>query len=128
MAEGADPEEAFHALHQRRYGHARRRHEVELVTLRVRAVGKVAHPVEVPAAPATAPPPAEGERPVRFGGNRMQAGLYRRSRLAPGHRLPGPVIVADSGSTTWVPPGWRLKVDDWGNLCLEPAGKEEMSA
>ena len=64
---GPDAEAAFHAAHRARYGHADERRAVELVHLRVRAVG-LSEPFELPVA-ATADPheaaPAHTAR-IRF--------------------------------------------------------------
>ena len=52
-------------------------------------------------------PGGEGETPV-----------YDRYALAGGFRAPGPAIVEEAESTTVVPPGWGLRVDDAGNLIV----------
>ena len=36
-------------------------------------------------------------------------------------RLVGPVVLTQTDSTTWVPPGWDVEVDKLGNLRLERA-------
>ena len=58
--------------------------------------------------------------PCRFPGaaDPPPTGFYRRSRLRPGHRIEGPAIVEQSDATTAVPPGWRARVDRFGNLRL----------
>ncbi len=127
VPEGGDPAAAFHALHLRRYDYQRPGEPVDLVALRVRAVGPVGMPMEVAAPTATAasavaatPPQARESREAWFAGRGHATGLFLRDDLLPGQTLPGPAIVADSGSTTVVPPGWRLKVDPWRNLRLTP--------
>jgi N-methylhydantoinase A/oxoprolinase/acetone carboxylase beta subunit len=44
--------------------------------------------------------------------------VYDRSLLEHGNRVSGPVLVEEQGATTWVPRGWRLAVDDLGNLLV----------
>jgi N-methylhydantoinase A len=66
---------------------------------------------------AKAPPP-EQDAPVVVEGKRLRAARIRRRDLAAGHRLSGPAIVQEYSATTWVPPGWALEVDGWGNLSL----------
>ena len=39
--------------------------------------------------------------------------------LAPGDRLPGPAVVEEATSTTFVPPGWALQCLPSGDLLLE---------
>jgi len=45
--------------------------------------------------------------------------VYERSRLPAAARLPGPVVIDESGSTTIVPPAWSARVLDHGDLLLE---------
>ena len=42
-----------------------------------------------------------------------------RDTLAPGARLDGPAVVEDAWSTTVLPPGARLRVDDTGSLRID---------
>jgi len=58
-------------------------------------------------------------RPVAFGGQWIETAVYRRDRLRPGHAFPGPAVVAQMDATTVIPPGWRARVDGYGNLVVE---------
>jgi N-methylhydantoinase A len=127
VPEGDDPAAAFHALHQRRYDYQRPEVPVDLVALRVRIVGPVGMPVEAAAPEAVTasgaagtPPMPRESREAWFGGRGHATDLFVRADLLPGQTLAGPAIVADTGSTTVVPPGWRLLVDPWRNLRLTP--------
>ena len=51
-------------------------------------------------------------------GARRDTPLYDRSELAAGFSAEGPAIIIDSVSTTVVEPGWKVEVDDIGNLML----------
>jgi N-methylhydantoinase A len=109
--------ERFHDLHEERYGYRRPATPVEAVTLRVVVT---APPVALEAprlATASGPPRAEGTR-VFFGGREMEAVRVWRRDLGTGHELEGPAIVQEYSATTWVPPEWRLQVDEWGCLHL----------
>lgn len=108
--------DAFHALHEERYGY-RRDDVVEAVTLRVSVSAPPLEPAVPELADADGPPPAEA-MPVVFGGERLDARLVRRSDLRAGHRIEGPVVVAEYSATTWVPPDWHVDVDRWGCLHL----------
>lgn len=44
--------------------------------------------------------------------------LYDRSELAAGFSAQGPVVIIDPVSTTIVEPGWKVEVDDIGNLIM----------
>jgi len=104
---------AFHARHAERYGHALDQ-PVELVTLRLAARGEGCG-FRLPAWRADDRPDL---RPVSVPGC-GEMPLYRRETLPPGFTFAGPAIVAEQVATTWVAPGWRGWVDDFGNLLLQ---------
>lgn len=61
-----------------------------------------------------------GERTVDFGKfGKVKTKIYKRSVLSPGIRLSGPAIVAEDSSSTLLPPGHSLIVDQWGNLIIK---------
>lgn len=111
---------AFHAVHERRYGYARREATVELVTLRLTAVV----PATLPSLPrrspgaATADAALVGEKRVWFGNDFVAIKLYERGRLEPGHHLSGPAVVFQYDTTTLLPPDWQAAVDRRDNLIL----------
>jgi N-methylhydantoinase A len=109
--------EAFHARHARRYGH-RLDMPVELVTVRV-AVRGPHSPLVLPLLEAR--PEAAPVRHCALSGLDNPAPLYGRADLAPGQRLTGPALVVEQVATTWLAPGWVLRVDAVGHLILERA-------
>ncbi len=113
---------AFHRAHARRYGYADARRAVEVVNLRLRAIGLTRKPT-FRAARSSARRPAASARfqraPVFFNGRRLPTDFYRRERLRPGNQLRGPAVVAEYSATTLLPPGWRATVDPYENLLLE---------
>ena len=48
-----------------------------------------------------------------------EAPLYDREALLPGNRIDGPVVLAQTDSTTFLPPNWAARVDSQLNLILE---------
>jgi N-methylhydantoinase A len=117
---GADAVEAFHRLHEQRFGFCDRARRLEIVTLRVRA--RVAGPefspqrqTEVAGDGATA---RVGERKVYFDGEWLDTAIYARERLRAGDCLSGPALVVEYSSTTVLPPGCRLRVDRFGALVI----------
>ena len=52
------------------------------------------------------------------GGTRHDAPLYSRSDLAAGFSMQGPAVIIDPVSTTIVEPGWKVDVDQIGNLMM----------
>ncbi|HEU4369679.1 MAG TPA: hydantoinase/oxoprolinase family protein [Methylomirabilota bacterium] len=112
-------EAAFHAAHERRYGHASAG-AAEIVNFRLTAVGAVPKPPvrRWQAAGAAAPaPPAE--RWVSFDGEPARVRVHERGRLPAGAEVAGPAIVEEMGATTVIPPGWRATVGSWGELVLQ---------
>jgi len=39
--------------------------------------------------------------------------------LPPGVSLEGPLLLMESAATSWIKPGWVVRVDEWGNLLLQ---------
>ncbi len=111
----------FHRVHKRTFGFAYEgAQDVELVNLRIQAIGRIHRPtVSPPDQQAGAPVPA-AQRPVYWRGHGWaECDIFRRENLSPGHVLNGPLIVEEYGSTVVVPKGWRVGADDHGNLLLE---------
>ncbi|MFQ5670918.1 MAG: hydantoinase/oxoprolinase family protein [Acidobacteriota bacterium] len=123
VPEGDDPRAAFHRLHRQRYDQERPGADVELVTLRVRAIGRVPPPpVTPPARPAAAPPAAVRSGRIWFQGEEWRTSFHDRRSLEPGACLAGPAVISEAGATTLLPPGWQLQVDVHGNLRLAQEG------
>ena len=118
----ADFAAAFHAVHQRRFGHSDPSRTVEVVNVRARMAGLTPKPEldRLPRGGASAAPALVGSRRLFVGGRWSEAGFYDRARLRAGNRLRGPAVVSEYGATTFVPPRWRARVDAFGNLLLEP--------
>jgi len=107
----------FHAAHRRAYGHALEDRPVEVVNLRLQAVGQVTPPdlvSETEIVPAAAP--LLDERLVPSG-DLMR--LYNRGTLEPGMQFSGSALVFQLDGTVYVPPGWQAYVDGYHNLILE---------
>ena len=116
---------AFDALHLRRYGYSDEKRSVEVVNLRVKAVGlteKPALPRIKRAGKNTRPSPID-RRPMRFEGKICPANVYGGEYLAEGHVFRGPALVLDYESTAVVPPDFAGRVDALGNLILTPNRK-----
>lgn len=113
---------AFHALHQQRYGYAMRDEGVEIVTLRVRAESPAVPPpiVRSPLEGADASHARIGERAIWFAADApLTAKLYDRALLRPGNRLSGPAAITQYDTITLLPPGWTATLDPCLNLLLE---------
>jgi N-methylhydantoinase A len=112
--------ESFHALHERLYTFAQRAQPVEVVTLRLRAIGlvdKIALPELASAAGAA--PSAYEHRTMRLDGVRYDnVPVYRRETLLAGHCLRGPAVVDQLDTTSLVFPAQSAQVDRYGNLIV----------
>lgn len=113
-----DLRQAFHAAHELTYGHCMRGRAVEVVNLRLQAVGAVEHPQLMPEQAHQRDVGAAllGNKSTPIG---IQLALYDRERLSPGISLKGPALVFQLDSTTYIAPGWSAWVDGYRNLILE---------
>jgi N-methylhydantoinase A len=109
-------DDAFHDGHRVRYGHSTPGAPAEFVNLRVAAFGRAGAE-----AAGFKPEPGEavlGTRAVVFAEEQHDTHALLRSRLEPGARLNGPLVVEEETATTVVPPAHALEVDALGNLVI----------
>jgi N-methylhydantoinase A len=110
----------FHARHEQTYGHANRAERVQLVNLRVTALGR--QPDLVLAQRADITQVRQRERNVRFPGTGfMPTPVHWRDGLSPGTEIAGPAIIEAMDSTTVVPPGWQALINDLGYIRMTQA-------
>jgi N-methylhydantoinase A len=109
----------FHSTHRRTFGHSSADAAVEVVNVRVRAIGgkSVAKPKRI-ARHSGKPTPVSSAR-VLVGSRERTVPIYNRDSFGAGARLPGPIVVVELSSTAYVAPEFDLRVDDFGNLQLE---------
>lgn len=110
---GKDMAQAFHTAHQARYGHALHDRPIEVVNVRLQAIGVVEKPLLEPESLR-----ARKASPLH---TRSGTALYDRDSLRPGMHLAGPALVFQLDSTAYVAPGWTAQVDAYHNLILERA-------
>jgi len=110
----------FHSLHEQSYGFQFTDVPLEIVAIKVSAIGP-APTVELPhrrnarqAAPFAW---RDTHLDVRYGIGSCPC--YRRHELAAAATLVGPVLVEEIDSTTWLPPGATAVVDVHGNLLID---------
>jgi N-methylhydantoinase A len=119
----------FHQQHKQLYGFTLDQ-SIEIVTLRVAALGQLSR---IPSAPAVreAGSPAQalvGNRPVYFeeAGGFVDCPRYRREQLALDTTIVGPAILEQTDSTLVISPGWWGRVEASGNFILRPIAKHGM--
>jgi N-methylhydantoinase A len=139
----------FHQAHAQRYGYSHADREVELVTLRLRAV------VKSPQAKLAAEPhisrgesahsrsprnelllesgrsksnvadslrsaqPRKESQLVLFDGKRLKTAILDRDSLVASKKYSGPAVITEYSATTIVPPRMRFFLDRAGNLVIE---------
>jgi N-methylhydantoinase A len=124
---------AFLAQYRREYGYVMPRDiaEIEIVNARVSAQG-IIHRREATRQTerGEAADAVKGQRPVYFQGDGfVTSTVYDRARLRWGASFSGPAIVEQWDSTTVVPPGAAVDVDEYLNLVIrvrpQPRAREE---
>jgi len=124
----------FEREHRRRYGYAHATREVELVTLRLRAVvknevgdGNASRALpgldgqECPSPHRSTSPhgPSSPHVLCWFGGKKVATKIYSREEFRTGKKYSGTAIVTEYSATTVVPPGRRFRIDRAGSLVIE---------
>jgi N-methylhydantoinase A len=115
--------ESFHSIHEAEYGHRFAANPIELVNLRVVAVGAV---------PKIQPPEVKGgasldeamvrEADLLYRTNGKlephKTSFYLRNKLPVGAKFDGPAVVLQKDSTTLLPPGSSAVVEANGNMMV----------
>ena len=121
-SEFAELSARFNAQHQRVYGYQLAGREVQVVNLRVTALGttqKARWPDHPHRAEDARP---QGVRSVLTAdGQRVEAAVWRFDALGPGQRFAGPAVLDYSGATLYLPPGWVARLDAMMNAHVAPA-------
>ncbi len=111
----------FHREHERQYGYSNETSPIEVVNLRVQAVGRGDPPLLSPQ-PLEGPDPAPAyleARTVIFPDGALTTRFYRGEALAPGNLLQGPAVVIRSDTTILLGITDRAEVDQYANLHIE---------
>jgi N-methylhydantoinase A len=114
--------DTFHREHRRLYTYDLPAAPVELVNLRVTAIGGLPQRA-APSRAALGGDPGDAlvaRRPVYWRGvGGTTTPCYARGRLSPGMTFAGPAIVDQEDATTLVAPGFRARVDGALDIVLE---------
>lgn len=113
---------SFHDLHESQYGHCDRRESIEFVALRVAAVGMIDRPRRPGGIARTAQARPGAVREAYFSGQWVDTAIYQRTELSPGDRLASPAIVDELSSTTVIPPGYDVHIDQRDNIVIVGSG------
>ena len=104
----------FHALHRRRFSYDEPATPVELVALRLAAVGRLSKPApDASEAAAAAATPKTRRAWAR--GAFVDTAVWARSAL--GERaVAGPAVIEETYTSSYVPPGWEARLERSGAL------------
>lgn len=109
----------FHKVHDETFGfHYEGEQDVEIVNLRVQAIGEQYRPqIRVDKGPAS---PAEpmATRPT-YWDSWVESPIFDRAGLQSGQVISGPAIIEEYGSTIVVPVNWSATRDEYGNLIMK---------
>jgi N-methylhydantoinase A len=113
----------FDAAHERAYGYAAPEDAVELVNVRLAAIGVTPRPRRTPLPEGGRDPGAalKGTREVWFTEGWRKTGVLDRTKLLRGNVVAGPAIIEEPDASTLVHPGWAAAVDEHGNLLMRAA-------
>jgi len=113
--------EVFHQQHQATYGYAKPEANIEIVNLRLRAIGK-STPPPLHSQPLGDPNPQQAyldTRAVIFHHVPTPTPFYQAEELRPGNRLRGPAVVVRSDTTILLSPTDQAWVDGLNNIIIE---------
>ncbi|MFW6131282.1 MAG: hydantoinase/oxoprolinase family protein [Candidatus Aminicenantaceae bacterium] len=114
-------EDIFHQEHEKIYSYHHPQKSVEIVNIRVKAIGK-SKKIRIKKFSGQGKNPAGAlirKQSVYYKGKRFEASIFNRALLKPENELKGPSIIVDFESTTFLPPLFSLKVDPYLNLIME---------
>jgi N-methylhydantoinase A/oxoprolinase/acetone carboxylase beta subunit len=113
--------EDFRNEHRRLYSYDHPSKDVEVVALRLKAVVPSPRPRwrREPEGPASSKRALRKRQPIVHGKRSWDGAVYSRGLLRSGNRVDGPALVIDPESTSFIPPGYRGRVDGLGNLVID---------
>jgi N-methylhydantoinase A len=111
---------AFADIHELSYGYSSPDDPVEVVNVRLTALGRLRRPTEERAGGTGSVSTPRARRPVFFAADRpVPADVFERSSLRSGQVIEGPAIVEQLDATTVIFPGDVARVDDALNILIE---------
>lgn len=119
----------YHQKHKAVYGYERRQEPIEVVNVRLTAVGLVNKPKLIKEKKFVHKEPQKSAisttRNVYFEKHDCfkNTPIYLREKLRSGDVFSGPAVIEQYDSTTVVNPGWAAEVDLFGNLVLTLSGR-----
>ena len=117
--------DSFNKAHEQAYGHSMHEDPIEIVTLRLRAIGLLPRPdlqkIEKSSGDIEAARKGSRDVFVRAENAKVSYTVYDRMKLGAGDKIEGPAIIEEPSSTTMVHRGDKLTVGEYGELQIEIA-------
>ena len=113
--------ERFDGLHHERYGYHDPAAAVEVVNIRVRAIGAIIPP-PLPHAPRGSKNPSDAllDHPsVVLADTTEKIPLYGRDRLCAGNVIEGPSLIAQHDTTIYLTKADQAHIDEYGNIIID---------
>ena len=115
----AETAAAFHDRHLHTYGHDNRSEPVQIVSVRVTAIGAIAPLVIRDTVAPSETNAIKAKRQVWFRETGViDAAIYDRKRMPAGLVVAGPVVIESLESTILVPPGWQAQMNADGFVLM----------
>jgi len=114
--------QAFHARHLATYGHDSPDEPLQIVNLRLSAIGHLEDLGLKPThgSDGTVEDALRGQRKVFFrGSGAVECEIFARDALPARGHVPGPAIIEAADTTIVVPPGWGARIDPREFLVME---------
>jgi len=111
----------FDRVHQEAYGYCQPGAPIEIVNVRVRAIGRVIPP-PIPRQPLGSADPSSAkwdERPVVLGQGIYSVPHFWGNRLRPGHQVSGPAILVLDDTTVYLGPDDQATIDAYSNMIID---------
>jgi N-methylhydantoinase A len=107
----------FEAEHLSRYGHNNPGERIEIVNLRVTAIGvSILHEQDSVNLPVNNEPSVKA--PLYFSGQWMEGEIFDRKSLSLREVVHGPAVILEADCTSLIHPGWKAEVVKGGHLLV----------
>jgi N-methylhydantoinase A len=112
---------AFHDRHRQTYGHDNRTEPVQIVNVRLSAIGEIP-PLRISDKPGAAgTDPVKSRRTLWFRDTgAVEADILDRASMPAGFTALGPAVIESLESTILVRPGWQATMDGDGFIIMSP--------
>ena len=107
--------------YKQKYGHSTPDAPVEIINLRLIAIGKVEKPIDYSKMKKEniINKTSKQNREIIFNGKKFKTQIINRSLIKKHDIYKGPLVIEEESATTVVPPNYSLVLDKMGNLIIK---------